>query len=81
MVENRSFVEAKRDSDWKVVDSDELVPGDIVKVTANAIIPADLILTSGKCIVNEALLTGESVPLTKVQIGSAPVKAHLNVVY
>ena len=47
------------------VSSDELVPGDIVVVPDNCLMPCDMILLTGSCIVNESMLTGESVPLIK----------------
>lgn len=44
----------------------ELVPGDVVRVEAGAIVPADLrILASASLRVDEAALTGESVPIDK----------------
>jgi P-type E1-E2 ATPase len=45
--------------------SEELVPGDIVKVPQGAVLPCDMILLSGSAIINEALLTGESIPVIK----------------
>jgi cation-transporting ATPase 13A2 len=51
-------------------DSIELVPGDIVNLSDSRIslIPADLFLLSGDAIVNESMLTGESVPVSKIPI-------------
>jgi len=74
MVEKHSTVEVKRfnistnNYDWIQIDSDEIVPGDIVKIYTNSLIPADIVLMNGKCIVNEAMLSGESVPLIKENI-------------
>ena len=47
------------------VSSDELVPGDVVKVPDNCLMPCDAVLLTGSCIVNESMLTGESVPVIK----------------
>jgi Ca2+-transporting ATPase len=45
----------------------DLVPGDVVRVEAGAIVPADLrILETAGLRINEAALTGESVPIDKV---------------
>ncbi|MFV2084422.1 cation-translocating P-type ATPase [Micromonospora sp. LOL_021] len=53
-----------RDGVDRVVPAAELVPGDLVKVTAGDIVPADLLLTAVtrlRC--DESTLTGESVPV------------------
>lgn len=47
------------------VDSSDLVPGDIIKVPENLVLPCDLVLMTGSAIVNEAILTGESIPVMK----------------
>ncbi|EJU04071.1 Ca-transporting ATPase [Dacryopinax primogenitus] len=58
------------DGFWKVVDSSDLVPGDIVDLMnpALAVFPADILLLSGDAIVNESMLTGESVPVSKIPV-------------
>lgn len=50
--------------------SPELVPGDVVNLTESrlSVVPADLFLLSGDAIVNESMLTGESVPVSKVPV-------------
>ncbi|XP_035276744.1 probable cation-transporting ATPase 13A3 isoform X4 [Anguilla anguilla] len=49
--------------------STDLVPGDILVIPTNGIImPCDAVLISGTCIVNESMLTGESVPVTKTNL-------------
>ena len=47
------------------IDSSELVPGDIIEVISDAHLPCDLILLDGSVIVNESMLTGESIPVMK----------------
>lgn len=47
------------------ISSDQLVPGDVIVVPDNTIMPCDAVLLSGQCIVNESMLTGESVPVIK----------------
>lgn len=51
-------------------ESTELVPGDIIKLSQSqsSFFPADMFLLSGDTIVNESMLTGESVPVSKVPI-------------
>lgn len=55
-----------RDSNEHIVPVDELVPGDIVKLAAGKIIPADGTIVEGDDLAtNEAALTGESFPQGK----------------
>ena len=46
-------------------ESVELVPGDVIEVPENRNMPCDLVLLTGTCIVNESMLTGESIPVIK----------------
>ncbi|KAI0157479.1 hypothetical protein GGR57DRAFT_511052 [Xylariaceae sp. FL1272] len=61
-------VRVLRDGFWKNVSSSDLVPGDIYEVSDPSLtqFPSDGILLSGDCIVNESMLTGESVPVSKI---------------
>ncbi|KAI9206515.1 uncharacterized protein BJ171DRAFT_558269 [Polychytrium aggregatum] len=55
---------------WWSLRSDDLLPGDVIELSAEtAIVPCDAILLEGDCIVNESMLTGESIPVSKVTIG------------
>lgn len=56
-----------RNGFWRYVESGDLVPGDVYEVTDPnlANFPCDSLLLSGDCIVNESMLTGESVPVSK----------------
>jgi len=59
---------AYRDAKWKRVLSDKLVPLDLVALGTSPqglAVPCDILLLAGKVVVNESLLTGESVPLMK----------------
>lgn len=49
-------------------DSSELVPGDVIEIPENCNMPCDLVLLTGSCIVNESMLTGESIPVIKNSI-------------
>ncbi|KAI9841929.1 MAG: hypothetical protein M1837_000315 [Sclerophora amabilis] len=61
-------VRVKRSGFWRNLDSSELVPGDIYEVSDPSLtqFPCDSLLLSGDCIVNESMLTGESVPVSKI---------------
>jgi cation-transporting ATPase 13A1 len=84
-------IQVYRDGKWQEVQTDALVPGDLVSIsmclrnhpqaractlTSASIartkpdsgIPCDLLLLRGTCIVNEAMLSGESTPLLKESI-------------
>lgn len=52
---------------WRYVHSSDLVPGDVYEITDPNLtqLPCDSLLLSGDCIVNESMLTGESVPVSK----------------
>jgi len=52
-------------SGTEVVPAEELVPGDLVCVRPNDMIPADGVVVEGESSVNQASLTGESVPVDK----------------
>lgn len=61
-------VRVLRNSFWRYVPSSDLVPGDVYEVTDPELtqFPCDSILLAGDCIVNESMLTGESVPVSKI---------------
>ena len=54
-----------KDRSIKTVNSNELLPGDVIEVPSGKVLPCDLILLTGGAIVNEAMLTGESIPVMK----------------
>ena len=47
------------------VSSLNLVPGDIIEIPDGQIMPCDVILLNGSCVMNESMLTGESIPIIK----------------
>ena len=58
--------EVKRDGAFHQIEVDRVVPGDILRVRAGDVIPADaMILQSTACTAGEAALTGEPYPVEK----------------
>ncbi|KAL9602615.1 MAG: hypothetical protein Q9219_001759 [cf. Caloplaca sp. 3 TL-2023] len=57
-----------RNGFWRQVPSADLVPGDVYEVSDPSLtqLPCDSLLLAGDCIVNESMLTGESVPVSKI---------------
>ena len=53
----------KRDGVWKTVPATELVPGDVVKLSLGGVVAADVKLTGGEVLLDQSMLTGESVPI------------------
>ena len=53
----------KRDNAWTTVPAAELVVGDIVKLSLGAVVAADVRLTEGSVLLDQSMLTGESVPI------------------
>ena len=59
----------------------QLLPGDLVLVQPKQSIPCDMLLVQGSCLVNEALLTGESVSITKSRISNGETLTSVHVLY
>jgi H+-transporting ATPase len=53
----------RRDNVWATLPASELVPGDIVKLSLGAVVAADVRLTGGSVLLDQSMLTGESVPI------------------
>lgn len=76
-----------RDGKLCIVKSEELVAGDVIHIEAGDAIPADArILESSSLKIEEAALTGESVPVTKTDAaltvsGEVPLGDRKNMVY
>jgi H+-transporting ATPase len=53
----------RRDGVWKTVPASGLVPGDVVKLSLGSVVAADVRITSGEVLLDQSMLTGESVPI------------------
>jgi len=53
----------RRDNVWKTVPAAELVKGDVVKLSLGAVVAADVRISTGEVLLDQSMLTGESVPL------------------
>ena len=67
-----------------LVNADQIMPGDCVRIHMGTVIPFDGIVTDGEAMVNEASLTGESMPVTKhkdnhVYAGTVMEEAELTI--
>lgn len=58
-------VKVIRNGEEITIESKNLVPGDLLYIEGHTKISCDCILIEGNCIMNEAILTGESVPINK----------------
>src|SRR5271169_2541732 len=53
----------RRDGAWKITPAVELVPGDVVKLSLGGVVAADVDLVAGEVLLDQSMLTGESVPI------------------
>ncbi|KAK5061350.1 hypothetical protein LTR84_007892 [Exophiala bonariae] len=63
-------VRVLRNGFWRSAVSGDLVPGDVYEVSDPSLsqLPCDSLLLAGDCIINESMLTGESIPVSKIPI-------------
>ena len=67
-----------RDAQQQSIPSEQVVPGDVVMLSAGSLIPADgVVLEAKDFFVNQAVLTGETFPVEK-KPGVVPEKASLS---
>ncbi|XP_076086537.1 polyamine-transporting ATPase 13A3-like isoform X3 [Mytilus galloprovincialis] len=69
-IHSSSIVTVCRGGDEYIeISSEDLVPGDVIEIPRyGCIMQCDAVLVAGNCIVNESMLTGESVPVTKTPL-------------
>jgi H+-transporting ATPase len=53
----------RRDGAWRNIPAAELVPGDIVKLSLGSVVAADVRLIAGAVLLDQSMLTGESMPI------------------
>uniref|UniRef100_UPI00398F33FC polyamine-transporting ATPase 13A2 isoform X2 n=1 Tax=Pristiophorus japonicus TaxID=55135 RepID=UPI00398F33FC len=70
MVKLTFSVQVRRDTgEEEMINSQDLVPGDCIVIPEDGIqVPCDAALLTGECMVNESMLTGESVPVMKTSL-------------
>jgi H+-transporting ATPase len=51
----------RRDGAWRDIAAGELVPGDVVQIALGNLVPADVRILEGSLLVDQSMLTGESV--------------------
>ncbi|HZR72479.1 MAG TPA: HAD-IC family P-type ATPase [Bradyrhizobium sp.] len=52
-----------RDGSWSIVPAAALVPGDLIKLTLGSVVPADARIGEGTVLLDQSMLTGESMPI------------------
>ncbi len=69
----------QRDGEYAIVDAKEVTVGDIVRINAGETIPIDGVVIEGATNVDQAIMTGESVPVDKAagdEVYSATTNIH-----
>ena len=52
-----------RDGEWARRPAVELVPGDVIRLSLGALVPSDAAILSGSVMVDQSMLSGESIPV------------------
>jgi len=63
------------------MDSENLVPGDIIIIEDDKRMPCDALLISGEVLVTESVLTGESLPVPKGAVQRSVKKDKQNMLF
>lgn len=75
----------RRDGKIKIINTENIVPGDILVLEAGDVVPADArIIWENSLKVNESSLTGESLPVKKETddiLKEVPISARFNMIY
>ena len=54
---------ALRDRAWKTIPAADLVPGDVIKLSLGGVVAADVRISGGNILLDQSMLTGESIPI------------------
>lgn len=57
------YTRVLRDGDWRTIPAGDLVPGDIIHLQLGDLVPADVRLVDGRVLLDQSVLTGESLPI------------------
>ena len=66
-----------RNGEYTMIDAQEVVAGDVIRVNAGEAIPVDGVITEGTTSINQAIMTGESIPVDKT-VGDTVFSATTN---
>jgi P-type E1-E2 ATPase len=58
MAEHVDTCQALRQGEWCQLSTSDVVPGDIIEIVANQIVPVDAVILQGDIVVDESSLTG-----------------------
>uniref|UniRef100_A0A0N4ZFJ5 Cation-transporting ATPase n=1 Tax=Parastrongyloides trichosuri TaxID=131310 RepID=A0A0N4ZFJ5_PARTI len=75
------LIDVYRNKKWIKILSDQLLVGDLISIgrsSSDQNVPCDLLLVRGNCILDESMLTGESVPQMKESIQTAEQDRYFN---
>ena len=55
--------QVRRDASWTTLPAAELVPGDVLKLSAGGVVAADVRLVEGDVLLDQSMFTGKSIPV------------------